>query len=54
MKLFGIKNISTNKLVPGLFFESKQKAKVERDKMNQEEPSVYVVSPGPDHHKYKA
>lgn len=53
MKLFGIKNTKTNALVSNLFFREKKEAKTERDKMNQEEPGLYVVSPGPDHRKFK-
>lgn len=53
MKLFGIKDTRTKKLVPGTFFKDKSKAKDERNQLNMQEPGAYVVSFGPDHRRFK-
>lgn len=54
MKLFAIRDTSSNKLVPGEDFKSKPEAKRRRDELNEEagSKSRYVVTPGPDHRKF--
>lgn len=47
LKLFALRDTTTNKLVPSLFFNSKKEAKQTRDNM----PNT-VVTYGPDHKKY--
>jgi len=43
--------------VPGLFFSNKQDAKAVRRKLNKGEKSFrslrFIVSPGPDHDRYR-
>lgn len=52
LRLFAIRDTQTNKLVPDAYYVSKLDAKRARDGLNG--PSKrYVVSPGPDHHKFK-
>lgn len=47
-----------DKAVPGLFFSEKKQAKERRQALNEDESNPhklrYIVSPGPDHHRYKA
>lgn len=55
LKLFQITDTKTKKAVPGSFFANKRQAKALREKLNAGEDGLrYVVSPGPDHHKYRA
>lgn len=52
--LFQITDTTTKKPVPGLLFDNKQTAKVKRKELNKDENYYrFVVSPGPDHHKYQ-
>lgn len=52
LRLFALRNIHTNKLLPELYFSSKPEAKRKRDAMNEEaKTNVYVVTAGPDHRK---
>lgn len=58
MKLFAIRNTTTNELVPNLFFNDKTLAKRKRTEINPRDESgaeilVYVVTFGPDHYKSK-
>ncbi len=47
-----------NRAVPGAYFSDKKLAKAKRQELNGDESDGrnlrYVVSPGPDHHNYKA
>jgi hypothetical protein len=52
MKLFAIKHVPTNKIVPNLYFSDKGKAKAKRDELNTSEPKTHVVTPGPDHRRF--
>lgn len=56
-RLFVITNTITGKPVPEKFFGDKMLAKELRNTLNQTEGEgklLYVVSPGPDHRKFKA
>lgn len=54
LKLFALRNNSTKKLLPDEFFPNKPAARVRRDELNQGLKEVlYVVSPGPDHRRFK-
>lgn len=47
-----------DRAVPGAYFSDKKLAKAKRQELNGNESDSYnlryVVSPGPDHHNYKA
>ena len=47
-----------DRAVPGAYFGDKKLAKAKRQELNGDESNGrnlrYVVSPGPDHHNYKA
>lgn len=53
MRLFAIRDTSSNTLVPDQFFPNKPAAKRERNRLNGEHNSSvrFVVTPGPDHQK---
>lgn len=54
LRLFALRDTQTNKLVPDLYFVSKPEAKRARDLHNSSSNSArYVVTPGPDHRKFK-
>lgn len=52
LRLFALRNSSTNKLVPELTFADKTAAKRARDDWNNRGES-FVVTYGPDHRKFK-
>lgn len=54
-KLFQIVDTSTGKVVPDTFFKDKPNAKKARRELNESanSPVRYIVSPGPDHRKYR-
>ena len=52
MKLFTLRDATTNKLAPNIWFASKDAAKRARDELNQD-GGRYVVTPGPDHRRYR-
>lgn len=55
MRLFQITDTATKTRAEGTeYFDSKPKAKIERARLNKEHEAElrFVVSPGPDHHKY--
>ena len=47
-----------DRAVPGAYFNDKKLAKAKRQSLNGDESDGrnlrYIVSPGPDHHNYKA
>lgn len=53
LRLFALRNSSTGKRVPDLYFSDKSAAKKERDERNKSGGN-YVVTPGPDHRRYSA
>ena len=53
LRLFALRDTSTNKLLAERFFHDKPAAKKERDRLNAAGGS-YVVTAGPDHRRYKA
>lgn len=54
LRLFALRDISTGKTVPDLFFASKPEAKKERDRLNAGKGSNYVVTVGPDHRRHSS
>jgi len=52
LRLFTLRNTQTKKLGSDCF-PDKQKAKQARDEANKAQPGLYVVTPGPDHRKFK-
>lgn len=50
LRLFAIRDLSTNKVIPGLFFDDKQKAKAKRFSLGA---STHCVTYGPDHRLFK-
>jgi hypothetical protein len=50
LRLFAIRDLSTGRLVPALFFSSKQPAKTKRDELGA---TSHCVTYGPDHRRYK-
>ena len=52
LRLFAIRDTQSNKLIPDVYYVSKPEAKRARDNMNGA-TSRYVVTPGPDHYKYR-
>lgn len=54
MKLFALRNTSTNKIKPDTFFADKMLAKKARDQLVEQTGQPHVVTYGPDHRKYKA
>lgn len=52
MKLFTIRNTTTNKIHPGTFFTDKMKAKKARDLISEQTGQPHVVTYGPDHKKF--
>jgi len=50
LRLFTLRDVSTNKVVPELFFGSKPEAKRERDARGG--VTKFTVTPGPDHHRH--
>lgn len=55
LRLFALRDSTTNKIVPNQFFPSKPEAKKARDENNAAAGHArYVVTNGPDHRRYKA
>lgn len=55
LRLFALRDSTTNKIVPGQFFSDKQAAKQARNENNAAAGYArYVVTNGPDHRRYKA
>lgn len=54
-KLFQIVDTTTGKVVPDSYSQDKMKAKKARRELNEaaNSPVRYIVSPGPDHRKYR-
>ncbi len=50
LKLFAIRDLTTGRLIPGLFFSSKQAAKTKRDELGN---ATHRVTYGPDHRHFK-
>ena len=50
LRLFALRDTTSNKIVPDLFFSSKPEAKKARDERNEKGASL-VVTPGPDHRR---
>lgn len=50
LRLFAIRSLTTNKIIPDLFFADKGVAKTERDKLGKES---HCVTYGPDHRNYR-
>lgn len=53
-RLFVVKDSTTKRMYKDEFFDCKKKAKALRIQLNEElGRDQYIVSPGPDHHKFK-
>lgn len=52
MKLFTLRNTTTNKIHPETFFTDKMKAKKARDLISEQTGQPHVVTYGPDHKKF--
>jgi hypothetical protein len=44
---------SSHRVVPGSYFSNKASAKTKRQELNNGQGLRFVVSPGPDHRRYK-
>lgn len=53
LRLFALRDATTGKTIPDLYFADKQAAKRIRDERNAQ-GGKYTVTPGPDHRKAKA
>lgn len=60
LRLYQITDTVSKKPIEGLYFSNKKLAKVKRRELNRNNeiatpsrPLRYVVSPGPDHRKYR-
>ena len=60
LRLYQITDTTTKKPIEGLYFSNKKLAKAKRRELNGDNESTtpsqllrYVVSPGPDHRKYR-
>lgn len=53
LRLFGLRDQTTGKLIPELYFNDKVAAKRERD-MRNAAGGNYVVTPGPDHRRFNS
>lgn len=47
MKLFALRDLSNGRIVPDMYFASKEEAKTKRDQMGG--PTAFCVTYGPDH-----
>lgn len=54
LRLFALRHIPTQRMVPNLFFPHKPAARQERDARNNAEPGTYCVTFGPDHRHFVA
>jgi hypothetical protein len=52
LRLFALRNTSTGRLIDG-YYPDKPAAKKARDELNAQGVDKYVVTPGPDHRRYK-
>lgn len=50
LRLFALRDLSTGRILPDLFFPSKPAAKAKRDELGA---TNYCVTYGPDHHSYR-
>lgn len=50
MKLFAIRDLTSGRLIPNLYFSDKNAAKRKRDELGA---ATHCVSYGPDHWKYR-
>jgi hypothetical protein len=49
-RLFALRDLSTGRILPDLFFPSKPDAKAKRNELGAEK---FCVTYGPDHHAYR-
>lgn len=52
-RLFVVLDTQTGKIVENQYFSNKESAKQLRRELNGDKNVRYVVTPGPDHHKYR-
>lgn len=53
LRLFALRNASTGRLNTDAYYPDKPAAKKARDELNARGTDKYVVTPGPDHRRYK-
>lgn len=53
LRLFALRDPASNKLDNSQYFPDKVAAKKERDRINTAQKTNLVVTPGPDHRRYK-
>ena len=51
LRLFAIRSLTTNKIIPDLFFSDKAIAKTKRDELGE---TTHCVTYGPDHRRYRS
>ena len=49
LRLFAIRELSSSRIIPNLYFPSKQEAKVKRDELGA---ATHCVTYGPDHRHF--
>jgi len=54
LRLFALRDLRTNQILPHVFFGSKSEAKTRRDELNIDGAPLYCVTYGPDHRHYHA
>ncbi len=52
-RLFAVLDTQNNKIVEDQYFQDKESAKKVREELNGGKNVRYIVTPGPDHHKYR-
>lgn len=53
LRLFALRNITTNRRIPDVYFPDKPAARKERDRLNaQSDSDRYVITTGPDHRRF--
>ena len=53
-ELFGILNVKTGKVVDNKYYDNKMVAKQVRNDLRDQNPgTIYLLTPGPDHHKFR-
>lgn len=50
LRLYALRDLATNRIIIGLYFSDKAKAKADRD---TRPPGTHCVTYGPDHRKYR-
>lgn len=54
LRLFALRDLRTNQILPHTFFADKKQAKNRRDELNVDGAQLYCVTYGPDHRHFRA